>query len=276
MPGARDLLARLLADEEPIETRVLVIAAHPGDEVIGIGGQLPRLRNAAVLHVTDGAPRDGRDAERAGFARIEDYAAARRQEVERALALAGIDASQTACLGIPDQEAAHELLRITEAVTATIREMRPIVVVTHAYEGGHPDHDAVAFAVQKARRILREAGEAAPAVAEMTGYHAGEDGVETGSFLPHEEVQPVVVPLSAAARALKARMIGCFETQRHVLSHFPVGGSECLRVAPRYDFTEPPHAGTLFYERHRWGMTGEAFRRNVRAALDRLFLQPAA
>lgn len=276
MPGARDLLARLLADEDPIDTRVLVIAAHPDDEVIGIGGQLPRLRHASVLHVTDGAPRDGRDAERAGFARIEDYAAARRQEVEKALGLAGIDAAQTACLGIPDQQAGRELVRITQAVTATIREMRPIVVVTHAYEGGHPDHDAVAFAVQKARRILREAGEAAPAVAEMTGYHGGEDGMEINSFLPHEDVQPVAVPLSASARALKQKMIACFATQRPVLQHFPVGGSECLRVAPRYDFTRPPHPGPLFYERHRWGMTGAEFRQKVAAALDALFLRSAA
>ncbi len=48
------------------------------------------------------------------------------------------------------------------------------VVLTHAYEGGHPDHEAVAFAVQASGR---------PRI-EMAGYHAGPNGhMIAGQFL---------------------------------------------------------------------------------------------
>ena len=59
---------------------VAVVVAHPDDETIAIGGQLARMRGVKIVHVTDGAPADMKDAEANGFSRREDYAAARRRD----------------------------------------------------------------------------------------------------------------------------------------------------------------------------------------------------
>ena len=54
-------------------------------------------------------------------------------------------------------------------------------------------------------------------------------------------------------------MLACFATQAATLA--PFGATyELFRAAPHYDFTQPPHAGALHYERHDWGMTGRRWR----------------
>ncbi|MGG5822598.1 PIG-L deacetylase family protein [Falsiroseomonas sp. HW251] len=247
--------------------RLLVIAAHPDDETIGLGALLCRNPDSAVLHVTDGAPRDGRDAARHGFASVEDYALARRREALAALAIAGIPEERVLTLGIADQQTTLHLVPVAHRLTEAIHALRPDIVVTHAYEGGHPDHDAVAFAVRAALRALRSP----PPLAEMTGYHAGPRGLEAGRFLPPEE-RAFAFPLGQE-EAAKRRMLDAYATQRAVLSAFPLR-TEWLRPAPEADFAQPPHPGTLFYEGHDWNMDGAMFRALAAAAQQGLGPMP--
>lgn len=246
------------ASREHESPATLVIAAHPDDEVIGAGGRLAALSNVSVLHVTDGAPRDMRDAHAHGFGSREAYAIARREERSRALAVAGIPACNVYDLDIPDQEAALDLAELTRRVGTLLRTLRPRVVLTHPYEGGHPDHDAVAFAVHAALRTI-ECGDDAqnpePLLLEMTSYYAGTDGgMRVGTFLTAAYTRVRTIALPDEARIGKQRMISCYATQRAVLAAFPLD-VERFRPAPRYDFARPPHEGTLHYERYPWGMT---------------------
>ena len=64
----------------------LIIVAHPDDESIGAGARLRKLGDAWVVDVTDGAPRDVECARRHGYDTPEEYAAARRTELEQQLA----------------------------------------------------------------------------------------------------------------------------------------------------------------------------------------------
>ena len=56
----------------------MIVAAHPDDETLGIGSLLCLLDEALLVHVTDGAPRDGADARVHGFATCAEYADAAR------------------------------------------------------------------------------------------------------------------------------------------------------------------------------------------------------
>lgn len=255
--------------------RALILAAHPDDEVIGMGATLAKLDEAFVVHVTDGAPRDEKDARANGFMSREDYAEARREESVAALRLAGIAERRLLALGYVDQEAMARLVEVTESVLETIRAIAPEMVVTHPYEGGHPDHDSTAFAVQCACALLERSGETSPFRLEYTSYHAGPagpGGMTTGRFLelPSRPLR-CTRSLDRFEQELKRRMFECFGTQAQVLRNFR-RDKESFRAAPRYDFRQAPHPGRLFYESFDWGATRESWTAAAGNALERLGL----
>ncbi|MDB6109520.1 MAG: hypothetical protein JWR69_1270 [Pedosphaera sp.] len=253
---------------------IAIIVAHPDDEVIGAGAQLPRLRNAHFIHVTDGAPLNPRDANTAGFATSEQYAHARREELLAALALAGIAPQRTCELGFVDQQASLNLPKLVGALKRVLSELQPDVIFTHPYEGGHPDHDATAFAVQIACRLPGQPGIAPPALVEMASYHAEGGNLRTNEFLCDGTGKIVTMALSQAEREFKRCLFDCFTTQQRVLCAFPIE-FEHFRPAPHYDFTQPPHPGPLYYEHFDWGMTGVRWRELARKALRALRLEDA-
>lgn len=257
-----------LAASGPIPERLMIVVAHPDDETISLGGQMRRLRNALLLHVTDGAPRDGDDARRHGFAAVSDYAAARQGELAAALIAGEAPAVRTASIGLPDKEAVLSLTQLSRQLLQWTRQERPAAVLTHGYEGGHPDHDAAAFAVHAACRLLAAADR--PAIVEMPFYHLQDGEMVTGKFLANSS-QEITIPLGKAALRRKQAMVECFHTQREIICNFELN-PERFQLAPDYDFREPPHSGTLLYETFGWGITGADWRQYAWEALVELGL----
>lgn len=252
----------------PSDDCVICFAAHPDDETIGAGGQFPLLRNAWIVHATDGAPRNMLDAHAHGFTSREAYADARRQELGAALQLAGIDSERALALGFADQECAHQLAGLTRRVGALLREMQPHTVLVPPYEGGHPDHDSLAFAIHLACRDLANQSRCVPKVVEYALYHGQFGRLTTNEFLARAAEDAITVPLSELVANLKRQMLQCFATQSAALAAFSTE-YERFRPAPRYNFAEPPHAGTLYYERFDWGIDGSVWRaRAVEAARE--------
>ncbi|HJU09974.1 MAG TPA: PIG-L family deacetylase, partial [Candidatus Binataceae bacterium] len=210
---------------------VAVLAAHPDDEIIGAGVQLSKLERVTVIYITDGAPRNLNDAKTAGFESAEEYASARRSEAVAALALCDVVPPQILCLNVADQEASHNLRLISRSIAPLLDGND--IVLTHPYEGGHPDHDAAAFCARASVSLLQRARRRLPkAIIEFTSYHARGDGVELGRFRPNGRVVRTR-HLTLEEQASKREMFARHATQRRILDSFPVF-AESFRLAPHY------------------------------------------
>lgn len=267
-----------LADpqRQAIDARhVLAVFAHPDDETISIGGQLSRLDGIRLICITDGAPDDMRDAHRNGFSRREDYAAARHEELVACLAVAGIPEQALQQWNIRDQRAAFHMASLATKLRDRLHVEEIGIVITHGYEGGHPDHDAAAFVVHAACRMLEREGAAVPAIIECPLYRVGDRGRVFQQFVPPTPAgdREVWVELDQAAAATKQRMLDAHVTQQYLIGSFRIVG-EKYRPAPRHDFSRLPNEGRLLYANFGWEMNGSEWLRLTAAASAELELPP--
>lgn len=268
-----------------LAARVLLVAAHPDDETIGAGGLLQRLNNATVVHVTDGCPLDPRLRSDPYHDAPVAYGSRRRREVLAALTIAAISNRRIVRLGLVDQEVANSMAALAVFLARLVRRTHARAIITHAYEGGHPDHDATAFAARGACELLSRSGAGAerppsnsealeaaatPALIEMTSYHLGGETLESARFLPNSnEADTQRLSLTPSERRKKRAMFDCFVSQRSVLAAFDPDADELFRPAPLYDFSVPPHPPPLHYERLGWS-SHASFCRNVRRSQRQL------
>ena len=257
--------------------KVMVIAAHQDDETVGAGARLCMLSDAWIVHVTDGAPANETVAQRYGFMTRDEYAAARRQELDAALDVAGVLPEHRLCLNYVDGEASLRMVDLVLRIADLLDSISPDVVITHPYEGGHTDHDATAFAVHLACGLLRREGVKPPAVLEMTSYFRREGRRIVHDFIPHKraDIDRREVQLDPEQQRKKREMYDAFKTQHGVIKTFSTT-IEKFRPAPRYIFTLPPHEGELNYERFGEPYRGERWRRDAEAALAELRLRKSA
>ncbi len=118
----------------------LVVAAHPDDAEIGVGGTLLALKSqgflVGVLDLTSGEPTPHGTQE------------IRQRETAAATALLGLDWRGN--LGLPNRALVADL-DARRQLAGMIRQLRPRVLLTHYWEDAHPDHVAASALVDAAR-----------------------------------------------------------------------------------------------------------------------------
>ncbi|WP_110670067.1 PIG-L deacetylase family protein [Salinicola halophilus] len=120
--------------------RVVVIAPHPDDEVLGCGGLLMQLhalgRELVMVSVTDGTGSHPGST----LWPAERLAATRPEESRRALASLGLDAMETIRLRLPDTQIAAEAKTLAYRLHHLLRD--DDILLTTWRGDGHADHEA--------------------------------------------------------------------------------------------------------------------------------------
>lgn len=243
--------------------RVVVVAAHPDDETLAVGGLMGAVHAAGgdveLVVATDGeAAFPGLDA--AGRAEL---ARTRRRELDTALAAQGLGDIPVHRLGLPDSALDADVL--AEALAPLLRGADAYLA---PWVGDpHPDHAA--------------AGRAAATAAPVTAHGFGYPIWMWARLTPDDPSIPwphaFRVPLDAAAQAAKRHAVACFASQLgagpggeppivgpSVLPYFDTGEEIVFRVprsggAPLSRFDElyaedggdPWETRTAWYERRK-------------------------
>lgn len=213
--------------------RILLLVSHPDDETIGAGILMQRQPDARVVFGTSGAPNTldiwlhfGHPARCAWI---------REREARAALRLVGRDTATF--LRFRDGSLYKSIRKLYDRVAAVINEWKPTLLLTHAYEAGHPDHDVCSFV---AACLSQDFG---IPVWEMPYYHGDPD---TGALIHQrflgsaKDCQTLIG--SEAEIALKRKMFDAHASQQQILADFDPA-LESFRPQPQYDFSAAPSPG---------------------------------
>lgn len=219
-----------------MKERVLVIAAHPDDEVLGMGGTIAKLAESgndiALLIVTDGSSTQYKDKEN-----IEKIIDAKKEETKNSCAILGINRIYYAAL--PDMKldtVPHT--DINAAIERIILEFEPSAVYTHFWGDVNKDHrlvyesTLVACRPTQSQCVKKIFAYSVPSSTEWNIQKADT------AFMPN-----CIVDISGNYAEKKYRAIECYHTE---LREYPHPRSvEYLKIA---DVAEGNHYGLMAAE----------------------------
>lgn len=231
-----------------LETQnVLVLLAHPDDEVLMSGIIQRRVDDGVPVHLAWLTSGD-----------LFGKGNLREKELASAAELLSIPSDHRYLFRLPDMGLVRNLGQVFACVTELVSRLEPSHVFVPAYEGGHPDHDALNFVAYLVWRKMEHSF----SLLEFPLYNGTGPffffWLRVNSFVPGT-AQPQAHVLNAEEINLKSQLLRIYNSQPR--SMLPIKCTHLWRQLSR-SAVEPyaripedrsyqirPHTGPLFYER---------------------------
>ena len=182
--------------------KILVLPAHPDDEVLGAGGLLAiaaaRGSEVRVWIATDGTAQEGADPDRGA------YGARRRREAQRAAETLGLPPPVFA--GLPDRELETRTDALSRAVSEQLAGFSPDLVLCPSPAEIHPDHRALSEV------LYRTVAASRPEDADHDLYRH----LRVGFYEISQPFLPNLLVDIASAAARKDEALRAYESQQSV------------------------------------------------------------
>ncbi len=223
--------------------RILILAAHPDDEVVACAASIGRARaqgaTLTILYLTNGCLA----RETMWFwqrKQYDQFIVTRRAEAEKAALALGV---QPVGWGTrPARALWQELQRVYEEVLSAIEHYRPDQVWVPAYEGGNPDHDALNAVGFKLRGRV--------SVLEFAEYNFFGGKKRTQNFISSDETVRLI-SLTPEEQTAKREALKIYASEKGNLSSIGTE-QESYRPLALYNYEQPPHQGKPWYARFDW------------------------
>ncbi|MGE8204577.1 PIG-L deacetylase family protein [Heyndrickxia sp. NPDC080065] len=211
--------SRMLGRKFPVidvddDTDVLVFAAHPDDDVLGLGTALYRHSleedNIKVVFITNGTGRGG-ESWNVKVSESIRKSNIRYREAVQALSLINIPKENIYCLGFPDGGTQRYLKNMSMDIQQLVQKLDPGRIYVHCMEGGHRDHDLTSFVV---KTVCNKVGYSK--VFEWTEYNPMQPlGAHDVNFLPTQSAvgKEIKINISVEERRVKRKMLACHQSQ---------------------------------------------------------------
>jgi len=237
--------------------KILLLVAHPDDETIGCSGLLQRASSALVVFAVDGAPPHYGFENKYGS--LQQYSDTRFLEASHALrALPHCSFRRLVRQNGAHFVDQHLFEQLPEALTLLnqfVSRFSPDFIVTHAYEGGHIDHDACHFLavhIACAHGLM---------VMEFPSYWKAEDGRDVFQQFRDGRNDDVILKLSEQEIEVKRQMLESYRTQQGLTAVFHL---HTERFRPVLDESQTECAWASYaFENRRRRLKAKLFLENV-------------
>jgi LmbE family N-acetylglucosaminyl deacetylase len=241
--------------------RILVLVPHPDDEVVACSATIERARAEGAeifaLYITHGCI--AQDAMWSWQRKNYDAGVARRRlEAELAAKLLGI--TPVGWMPRPARHVGRELPKVYDEIRDAIAAHNIDQLWVPAYEGGNADHDALnavagllagSFNKNRTNSSPLEGGRTRPlSVLEFAEYNYFGGKAESQSF-PYPNGTETIIPLRPEEQNKKRMALALYKSEQKNLGYVKTE-RECYRPLADYDYSKPPHPGTLWYARFQW------------------------
>lgn len=225
--------------------QIMIIAAHPDDEVVGCASRILREKNTIIVYIVT-------------------YNEIRKNEAKMMALFAGLKEKNLIFLDYkPEDLLKRNVVKaVKEKIKEVIKKNKPSEVYIPSYEGGHIHHDITNYVVNKAVSKSKIDSK----VYEFPMYnnypkYAMQKMLRRLSLympLPHNHPQRFVpvngskitnTKMTKDEMRLKKHMLRIYKSQnKNDLLVKMFWYPEKYRICPKYDYRRKPHPGPLNYE----------------------------
>ncbi len=228
------------ARHEKTSKKILYIFSHQDDELDIIAKMALDIREGMEVYAAWTTNGD-----------LSGSPEVREKESRNCMKFIGVPQDHLFFLGYHDMGTLANLAVIYRDLLNIANEIKPDILFTSAYEGGHIDHDVTSL-------LGSLLSEAIPGTLhyEFSLYNVYKGKYRVAEFIPREDVRTEFVPLDDELIDIKLESLRLFPSQAALLNMLMASTNkkalkkkgEPYRLAPKYDYLERPVNEPLGYE----------------------------